>query len=42
MPGSALLVIDLGVLAGCFDADAVVARARALVERARAAKVPVV
>jgi len=44
MPGSALLVIDLqaGVLEGCFDADAVVARTRALVERARAATVPVV
>jgi nicotinamidase-related amidase len=43
MPGSALIVIDLqaGVLEGCFEAGAVVARSRALVERARAAGVPV-
>ncbi|KRE89849.1 isochorismatase [Frateuria sp. Soil773] len=41
---TALIVIDLqaGVLEGCFDADGVVARTRALVERARAAAVPVV
>jgi nicotinamidase-related amidase len=41
---SALIVIDLqaGVLEGCFEAAAVVARSRALVERARAAGVPVV
>jgi nicotinamidase-related amidase len=41
---TALLVIDLqvGVLEGCFDAAGVVARAGALVERARAAGVPVV
>lgn len=41
---TALLVIDLqvGVLEGCFDADGVVARTGALVERARAAGVPVV
>lgn len=43
MAGSALVVIDLqaGVLEGCHDADAVVARSRALAERARAAGVPV-
>src|SRR5690242_949898 len=41
---TALLVIDLqvGVLEGCFDAHGVVARTAALVERARAAGVPVV
>ena len=41
---SALLVIDLqcGVLEGCVDAAGVVARTRVLVERARAAGVPVV
>ena len=37
---SALLVIDLqkGVLPGCFDADAVLARVGALVERARTSR----
>lgn len=41
---SAVLVIDLqvGVLPGCFDADGVLARTEALVERARDAGVPVV
>jgi nicotinamidase-related amidase len=41
---TALLVIDLqvGVLEGCYDADGVVARTGVLVERARAAGVPVV
>ncbi|MBW8872174.1 MAG: cysteine hydrolase [Leifsonia sp.] len=41
---SALLVIDLqnGVLPGCFDADAVLTRVVALVERARTAGTPVV
>jgi nicotinamidase-related amidase len=41
---SAVLVIDLqvGVLPGCFDADGVLARTGALVERARDAGVPVV
>lgn len=41
---SAVLVIDLqvGVLPGCFDADGVLARTAALVERARDAGVPVV
>jgi len=46
MPASrtVVLVIDLqvGVLEGCFDVDGVVARARALVERARREGVPVV
>ena len=39
-----LLVIDLqkGVLPGCFDADGVVSRTAALVDRARAAGTPVV
>ena len=39
-----LLVIDLqkGVLPGCFDADGVVARTAALVDRAREAGTPVV
>lgn len=39
-----LVVIDLqrGVIADCFDADGVVSRAAALVERARGAGVPVV
>jgi nicotinamidase-related amidase len=45
-PGSttALLVIDMqvGVMAGCIDAEGTVARAQAMVERARAAGVPVV
>ena len=42
--GSALLVIDLqiGVLRGCLDADGVVQRAFALVDRARACGVPVI
>ena len=41
---SVVLVIDLqvGVVRGCFDADGVVARSMALVERARSADVPVV
>lgn len=41
---TALIVIDLqaDVLEGCFDAAGVVARTRVLVERARAAGVPVV
>ena len=41
---SALLVIDLqkGVLPGCFDADGVLSRTIALVDRARAAGTPVV
>lgn len=41
---SALLVIDLqrGVLVDCFDADGVVRRTAALVDRARASGVPVV
>lgn len=41
---SALLVIDLqkGVLPGCFDADGVLARTIALVDRARTAGTPVV
>lgn len=41
---SALLVIDLqaGVVADCHDADGVLARSAALVDRARAAGVPVV
>ncbi|MBT1636314.1 isochorismatase family protein [Clavibacter michiganensis] len=41
---AALLVIDLqvGVLPGCLDADGVVARTAALVERARGEGVPVV
>lgn len=41
---SALLVIDLqkGVLPGCVDADGVLSRTIALVERARAAGTPVV
>ncbi|WP_285113652.1 cysteine hydrolase family protein [Leifsonia sp. fls2-241-R2A-40a] len=41
---SALLVIDLqnGVLPGCFDAEGVLARTIALVDRARSAGTPVV
>ena len=41
---SVVLVIDLqvGVVRGCFDADGVVARSAALVERARSTGVPVV
>ncbi len=44
VPGTALLVIDMqvDVMAGCHDADGVVARAAALVDRARGDGVPVI
>lgn len=44
VPVPVLVLIDLqvGVLRGCFDADGVVQRAVALVDRARASEVPVI